>query len=88
MAKNCFEQLTYSGVFEAVAIRKKGYPFRLKHEEFVERYEKICEEKLDAGLDLKTKCMAIVKQMKLNEGNVKIGRTRALYVLVGIYKCD
>lgn len=27
----CLEQLTYSGVFEAVKIRKLGYPFRLTH---------------------------------------------------------
>jgi myosin heavy subunit len=26
-----FEQLKYSGVFEAVIIRQSGYPFRLKH---------------------------------------------------------
>jgi myosin-7 len=35
--RNCYEQLTYSGVFEAVAIRKKGFPFRLKHDDFVAR---------------------------------------------------
>lgn len=27
----CHEQLKYSGVFEAVKIRKGGFPFRLKH---------------------------------------------------------
>jgi myosin heavy subunit len=37
IAQNCFEQLTYCGVFEAVAIRKQGYPFRLPHKEFAER---------------------------------------------------
>jgi hypothetical protein len=31
-------QLRYSGVFEAVAIRKQGYPFRLTHPIFLERY--------------------------------------------------
>ena len=29
------EQLRYSGVFEAVTIRKSGYPFRLKLDTFV-----------------------------------------------------
>jgi myosin heavy subunit len=37
VAQNCYEQLTYSGVFEAVAIRKQGYPFRLTHTDFAER---------------------------------------------------
>ena len=34
------EQLTYAGVFEAVAIRKTGYPFRLTHTRFANRYDK------------------------------------------------
>jgi myosin heavy subunit len=34
----CFEQLLYSGVFEAVSIRKQGFPFRLKHDVFAKRY--------------------------------------------------
>ena len=33
------EQLRYSGVFEAVQIRKQGYPFRLTHTQFVCRYQ-------------------------------------------------
>ena len=31
------EQLQYSGVFEAIEIRKKGFPFRLTHERFFKR---------------------------------------------------
>ncbi|KAK3261511.1 hypothetical protein CYMTET_29594 [Cymbomonas tetramitiformis] len=34
------EQLQYSGVFEAVAIRRSGYPFRYKHGDFVRQYSK------------------------------------------------
>ena len=36
--KMSLEQLTYAGVFEAVKIRKSGYPFRLLHRAFVARY--------------------------------------------------
>lgn len=32
------EQLTYAGVFEAVQIRKSGFPFRLPHRRFANRY--------------------------------------------------
>lgn len=32
------EQLTYSGVFEAVIIMQNGYPFRLSHQEFRSTY--------------------------------------------------
>ena len=37
-AKLTLEQLKYSGVFEAVAIRKSGYPFRMSHKQFAYRY--------------------------------------------------
>ena len=43
--KNCYEQLTYSGVFEAVAIRKQGFPFRLSHSEFVSDTRNLQKEK-------------------------------------------
>lgn len=40
----CLDQLQYAGVFEAVAIRKQGYPFRLLHQDFFERYKCILAE--------------------------------------------
>jgi hypothetical protein len=79
VAGNCYEQLTYCGVFEAVAIRKQGFPFRLGHTEFAERYQKICPESLPEGLDLKGKCTKIVGMMQLNADNCRIGNTRVLY---------
>ena len=36
-APMCLEQLRYAGVFEAVSIRKQGYPFRFTHEDFYKR---------------------------------------------------
>jgi len=35
---SCLEQLRFAGVFEAVAIRKRGYPFRKTHEGFFATY--------------------------------------------------
>lgn len=32
-------QLKYSGLFEAIRIRKSGYPLRLNHEQFLSRYK-------------------------------------------------
>jgi hypothetical protein len=37
------EQLTYSGVFEAVIIMQNGYPFRLSHLEFRNRYHMLAK---------------------------------------------
>jgi hypothetical protein len=79
--RNCYEQLTYSGVFEAVAIRKKGFPFRLKHQDFVDRYEK-CLKQSDVkggGTDVKGRAKNIAKCMKLNMKNFQVGRSLVLY---------
>ncbi len=76
--RNSYEQLTYSGVFEAVAIRKQGFPFRLEHREFVNRYMKLVTGG-GAGGDLKEQCRKIIKHMKLDSTNVQVGRTRVLY---------
>eukprot|EP00041_Stephanoeca_diplocostata_P035801 m.1275779 g.1275779 ORF g.1275779 m.1275779 type:complete len:1469 (+) comp24762_c0_seq12:253-4659(+) len=73
-----YEQLTYSGVFEAVAIRKQGYPFRLSHEDFAGRYAKICKGSISSG-SAKGKCEEIIKKMKLDRTNIRIGNTRVLY---------
>ena len=77
VAQNCFEQLTYSGVFEAVAIRKQGYPFRLSHADFAERYSKICSGiSVTAPRDV---CVAVIKKLKLDTENVRIGKSKVLY---------
>eukprot|EP00493_Phyllostaurus_siculus_P022310 UN22642 len=71
VAKSCLEQLTYSGVFEAVKIRKSGYPYRLRHDEFVKRYKCILEEgnqRCGAG---RKGCQDIVKFLNLNPENIK-----------------
>ena len=77
----CYEQLTYSGVFEAVAIRKQGYPFRLSHKDFAERYGKLLKgaDGSSGGGDARRTCKDVIKQMKLSTENVKIGKTRVLY---------
>jgi len=75
-------QLRYSGVFEAVAIRKQGYPFRYKYEVFANRFKlinvdydyknkdfrKVVEEIFDVNANLKT--------MK---DDVAFGKTMILY---------
>lgn len=40
----CLEQLRYSGVFEAIEIRKQGFPFRRLHEMFYRRYRVLASE--------------------------------------------
>ena len=40
----CLAQLRYAGVFEAVTIRKQGFPFRYTHENFFKRYRVIVPE--------------------------------------------
>jgi hypothetical protein len=42
----CFSQLQALGIFEAVAIRKRGYPCRVTHEEFVRTYGPLFKSQL------------------------------------------
>lgn len=74
--KMCLEQLTYSGVFEAVAIRKQGYPFRLEHAKFASHYAPITDGKGSGTMD---KCKVIISELKLDMNNVQIGKTQVLY---------
>lgn len=73
------EQLTYSGVFEAVAIRKQGFPFRLKHEIFLEHYRCIMPDPGAKYPNPRVGCQAIIDKMKLNATNTRMGHTQLLY---------
>eukprot|EP01033_Poteriospumella_lacustris_P012546 gene12547-8968_t len=44
------EQLTYSGVFEAVIIMQNGYPFRLDHAEFRDTYHVLVQDSIYKSL--------------------------------------
>jgi len=75
--KACFDQLTYSGVFEAVSIRKQGFPFRLKHDIFAKRYNCIIGD--PSFSDAKAGCQNIIRDVKLDSKNVQMGVTLVLY---------
>ena len=84
------EQLRYSGIFEAVAIRKQGYPFRHKHQQFRERYAMLVPRASperamihkNKSMDAKAQCKAMLAAM--SKGNdlfkdCQIGKTMVLY---------
>ncbi len=79
----CLEQLTYAGVFEAVQIRKNGYPFRLPHARFAARYFPLLKQRArgarprgESPLDV---CKAILKCVNQDFSKVAIGNTMILY---------
>ena len=59
-----------SGVFEAVKIRKSGFPFRLKHAPFVERYGCIMDRE-GAKNGTMADCKKITSHAKLPDDNVR-----------------
>jgi hypothetical protein len=77
-AQMSLEQMTYAGVFEAVRIRKTGYPFRYTHKEFVQRY-RILAPTACSGQDYKASCASLLGAVKGDVTDVQIGRTRVLY---------
>ena len=76
------EQMTYAGVFEAVKIRKSGYPFRLSHRAFVARYRCLTKGRtqleVGGGNDRETakKIMGCLPQ---DFSKVQIGNSMVLY---------
>ena len=77
LAPNVLEQLRYSGVFEAVAIRKSGFPFRQTHANFVKRYKVV--NPLVNYPESQTGCSQIIDFMKLNVANTQMGKSMVLY---------
>ena len=81
------EQLRYSGVFEAVAIRKCGYPFRLTRMQFVNRYRCLLPsaERAAVGYDAsKGAVEALLKRLAappcgFDTSELRIGSTLVFY---------
>ncbi|GMH66552.1 hypothetical protein TrRE_jg1028, partial [Triparma retinervis] len=80
---SCLEQLKCAGVFEAVTIRKNGYPFRYTFERFVERYK--CVLATEEGwqplqsTDLRDQCYEILTATKQAFEQMQWGNTMILF---------
>lgn len=74
------EQLRYSGIFEAVKIRKEGYPFRLTHQQFVHRYRCLPIAKgKQVPTGIRDAMQTIIQCRPECKGRIYIGRTLVLY---------
>lgn len=74
----CLQQLRYAGVFEAVAIRKQGFPFRHNHADFVKRYGFIHPTVISSNAgNLRNQIAGLISAFKVP--NVQIGKTKVLY---------
>jgi hypothetical protein len=80
---SCLEQLKCAGVFEAVAIRKNGYPFRYSFQRFVERYK--CIMTTDAGWmpfqsrELRHQCREIIATFRQSFPNMQWSSTMLFF---------
>ena len=82
----CFEQLKYSGVFEAVIIRQSGYPFRLQHAVFRQRFlslvPPLTRHTIRVAHDTETQCRILLNTVMMHQptlAQVALGRTRVFY---------
>jgi len=73
------EQMRYSGVFEAVEIRSKGYPFRLKHTVFGCRYGCINPKHRYKNKDGVALVKEIFEANKSEFRDVQYGKTMVFY---------
>lgn len=72
-------QLRYSGVFEAVAIRKQGYPFRQKFAAFAFRYRSINPDVVYRETDPRKVCEEILEKSPSDFKDVVFGKTMVFY---------
>eukprot|EP01129_Flabellula_baltica_P014859 TRINITY_DN724_c0_g1_i1.p1 TRINITY_DN724_c0_g1~~TRINITY_DN724_c0_g1_i1.p1 ORF type:complete len:1451 (+),score=398.06 TRINITY_DN724_c0_g1_i1:96-4448(+) len=70
-------QLRYAGVFEAVEIRRRGYPFRYTHEKFYKRYR--CLAPHITGTNWLQNCKDILKYVPGDWSDIQYGSTMILY---------
>ena len=85
---SALQQLRYSGVFEAVIIRKQGYPFRMLHADFYARYKALIprsQRKVGAGRSASgADCQQLLSTIAVKPGmeiaaNCQIGKTMVLW---------
>jgi len=83
----CLQQLRYSGVFEAVAIRKQGFPFRLTHEQWFKEYRALAPDACPGikQASYKVACEKLLEAADkgpvpgIVEAGTYIGQSRVLY---------
>ena len=87
-AMTTLEQLRYSGIFEAVSIRKQGYPFRLPHAYFFQRYFFLQPRQTGgrrvslSGKNVKEKCEALVTYVSSQHeviSQCRLGKSMVFY---------
>eukprot|EP01084_Bolivina_argentea_P241482 405393_1 len=89
MGKLVLDQLNYSGIFEAIKVKKKGYPFRGLHKEFIDRFKLMASGsnlQIINKLILTNKIIECVEMMKCDllpsggiNSNFVIGKTMVFY---------
>lgn len=75
------DQLRYSGVFEAVEIRKQGFPFRYKFSQFACRYSCINRgyKYRTSGKSFRQRCEEILEVSKQNFSGCVFGKSMVLF---------
>ncbi|PPR96262.1 hypothetical protein GOBAR_AA24413 [Gossypium barbadense] len=80
------QQLRCSGVLEAVRMSRSGYPTRMTHQEFADRYGFLLLE-TNESQDPLSISVAVLKQFNILPGMYQIGYTK-LYLRIGLDLCD
>lgn len=71
-------QLRCNGVLEGIRITRAGYPNRMMFDEFIQRYSIICDNELSSS-QARTNCEIILKYVKLNLEDFKVGLTKIFF---------
>jgi len=79
------KQLQYLGIREVIAIRQQGYPVRIRHAEFLQRYALLLPDAKEAqaaikpGADVKAAVKRVFDTMKVQEKDWRMGTTQVFF---------
>ena len=76
VSERLLQQLRYGGVLEAVRVSRAGYPYRIEHLDFVNKFGSMVSGVQNLKKNNSEKCQTIIDGTKLNERDCQVGLTK------------
>jgi myosin heavy subunit len=70
------QQLRYGGVLEAVRVSRAGYPCRVEHKDFVNKFNSLVNKSDMINLNIREKCQYIIDTAQLPERDCQVGLSK------------
>ena len=81
-AKLVLQQLQCNGILEGIRMCRKGFPVRVTHSDFLQRYSVLKSRDLNGeGMneDSKSKCVTVLNDLQMDEEIYTVGESKVLF---------